>query len=122
MPGIETFVSAFERAIKAGADAVISLHISKTLSNTVDVARLAAEKIKEIPVHVFDTGNLSLGVGLLARHAAQMAEAGEQVKTILAEISDKARRTLYPLHCWPHWNSCAAADASPTSSLDWAAF
>jgi DegV family protein with EDD domain len=93
VPGIETFVSAFNRAIKNGAEAIISLHISKALSNTVDVARLAAEKIKKIPVHVLDTGNLSLGVGLLARHAAMMAEAGEKVKTIMAEISDKAKRT-----------------------------
>lgn len=93
VPGIEVFVNAFNRAIKAGAEAIISLHISETLSNTVDVARLAAEKIKKIPVHVLDTGNLSLGVGLLTRHAAMMAEAGEKVKTIVAEISDKAKRT-----------------------------
>ncbi len=93
VPGIDAFVKVFNRALEAGADAVISLHISKTLSNTVDVARLAAEKIKDIPVHVLDTGNLSLGVGLLARRAALMAEAGEKVKTILAEISDKAQRT-----------------------------
>ena len=93
VPGIDAFLNAFNQAAKTGADAIVSLHISKTLSNTVDVARLAAEKIKEIPVHVIDTGNLSLGVGLLARQAARMAEAGEKVKTILTEISDKARRT-----------------------------
>ncbi|BBB49596.1 DegV family protein [Pelolinea submarina] len=93
VPGIDAFLKAFNHALETGADAVISLHISKTLSNTVDVARLAAERIKEIPVHVLDTGNLSLGVGLLARRAALMAEAGEKVKTILAEISDKAQRT-----------------------------
>jgi DegV family protein with EDD domain len=93
VPGIDAFIKAFNHALEAGADAVISLHISKTLSNTVDVARLAAERIKEIPVHVLDTGNLSLGVGLLARRAALMAEAGEKVKTILAEIGDKAQRT-----------------------------
>lgn len=93
VPGIETFTKVFNQAAKSGADAIISLHISKTLSNTVDVARLAAERIKEIPVHVFDTGNLSLGVGLLARQAARMAEAGEKVKSILAEVADKAKRT-----------------------------
>jgi DegV family protein with EDD domain len=93
VPGIDAFLKVFNQALEAGADAIISLHISKTLSNTVDVARLAAERIKEIPVHVLDTGNLSMGVGLLARRAALMAEAGEKVKTILAEISDKAQRT-----------------------------
>jgi DegV family protein with EDD domain len=93
VPGIEAFTKVFNQAVKAGADAVISLHISKTLSNTVDVARLAAERIKDIPVHVFDTGNLSLGVGLLARQAARMAEAGEKVKSILEDVADKAKRT-----------------------------
>lgn len=93
VPGIDAFTLAFNQALKNGADAIISLHISKTLSNTVDVARLAAERIKEIPVHVLDSGNLSLGVGLLARQAAMMAEAGEKVKSILQEITDKAKRT-----------------------------
>lgn len=94
VPGIDAFLDAFNRAIASGADAIISLHIAKALSNTVDVARLAAERIKAIPVHVLDTGNLSLGVGLLAHRAALMAEAGEKLKNILAEISDKAKRTF----------------------------
>lgn len=93
VPGIDAFTRAFNQAVKTGADAIISLHISKTLSNTVDVARLAAERIKEIPVHVLDSGNLSLGLGLLVRHAAVMAEAGEKAMSILREIADKAKRT-----------------------------
>lgn len=93
VPGIDAFVKVFKQAVEQGADAIISLHIGKALSNTVDVARLAAEKIKEIPVHVFDPGNLSLGTGLLVHHAALMAEAGEKAKDILAEIADKAKRT-----------------------------
>src|SRR4030042_1394275 len=93
VPGIDAFMNLFKKAIDRGADAIISLHIGKALSNTVDVARLAAEKIKTIPVHVYDPGNLSLGTGLLVREAAIMAEAGEKVKDILAAIADKARRT-----------------------------
>jgi DegV family protein with EDD domain len=93
VPGIDAFNKAFQKAIESSADAIISLHLSKVLSNTVDVARLAAEKIKEIPVHVIDSGNLSLGLGLLVRRAALMAEAGEKLKTILAEIEAKAKRT-----------------------------
>ena len=93
VPGIDAFIQVFNRAIESGADAVISLHIGRVLSNTVDVARLAAERIKKFPVHVLDSGNLSLGLGLLARRAAVMAEAGEKVKNILAEINEKARRT-----------------------------
>jgi DegV family protein with EDD domain len=93
VPGIDAFMNVFKKAIEKGADAIISMHIGRALSNTVDVARLAAEKIKEIPVYVFDPGNLSLGTGLLVRHAALMAEAGEKVKDVLSEIADKAKRT-----------------------------
>jgi DegV family protein with EDD domain len=93
VPGIDAFVDVFNKAIDKGAETIISLHIGKALSNTVDVARLAAEKIKQIPVHVFDPGNLSLGTGLLVREAAIMAEAGEKVKDILTAIADKAKRT-----------------------------
>jgi len=93
VPGIDSFLKVFNNALESGAEAIISLHISETLSNTVDVARLAAEKFKEIPIHVLDTGNLSMGVGLLARRAALMAEAGEKLKSIIVEIGDKAQRT-----------------------------
>ena len=93
VPGIDAFINVFKQAMDRGADAIVSLHIGKKLSNTVDVARLAAEKIKEIPVHVFDPGNLSMGTGLLVLQAAMMAEAGEKAKEILAEITDKAKRT-----------------------------
>ncbi len=93
VPGIDAFADVFRKAYERGVDAVISLHIGKALSNTVDVARLAAEKIKEIPVHVFDPGNLSMGTGLLVQHAAVMAEAGETVNAILTEIKDMAKRT-----------------------------
>jgi len=91
VPGIDAFANVFKKAYEKGAEAVISMHIGKALSNTVDVARLAADKIKEIPVHVLDPGNLSLGTGLLVEHAAIMAEAGEKVKTILAEIAANAK-------------------------------
>jgi len=93
VPGIDAFLDVFKKAIDKGAEAIISLHIGRALSNTVDVARLAAEKIKVVPVHVFDPGNLSLGTGLLVREAAIMAEAGEKVKEILVAIADKAKRT-----------------------------
>lgn len=93
VPGIDAFVNVFQSVIRRGAQEVISMHIGKVLSNTVDVARLAAQRVKGIPVHVLDPGNLSLGTGLLVRHAAIMAEAGESVKSITEEIMDKAKRT-----------------------------
>ena len=93
VPGIDAFLNTYKKLIKKGATSIFSFHISKSLSNTVDVARLAAEKIKEIPVHVIDSGNLSLGTGLIARVAAKMALAGEKVDQINNTIQDLIKRT-----------------------------
>jgi len=93
VPGIDAFVRVFKEAMNKGVEAILSMHIGKALSNTVDIARLAAEKFKEVPVHVLDPGNLSMGTGLLVRHAAMMAEAGEKVKDIIDDVMDKAKRT-----------------------------
>ncbi len=93
VPGIDAFINVYNKLVGEGADAIISMHIGKVLSNVVDVARLAAEKFNQIPVYVLDAGNLTLGTGILARQAALMTNAGENAKEILAAISDKAKRT-----------------------------
>ncbi len=92
-PGIDAFVYAFKKQIKWGASAIMSFHISEALSNTVDIARLAAEKITEIPIYIIDSGNLSMGTGLLAQLAVRMAESGEKVEEILKAVQDAIKRT-----------------------------
>ncbi len=92
-PGINTFVNAYQRQIENGYSEILSFHISKTLSNTIDIARLAARKIDKVPIHVIDSGNLSMGTGLLLQLAVRMAEAGEKVKEILRAVQDAVKRT-----------------------------
>lgn len=91
-PGIGTFVEKYRQLIAGGADAIISVHLSGKLSNVVNVARLAGERISDVPIHVIDSGQLTIGTGLLVLAAAQAAAAGDNVETILATISEKAKR------------------------------
>lgn len=60
VPGIDAFLKVYERIAQEGADAIISMHIGKALSNVVNVAELAAKKFTKIPVVVLDPGNLTL--------------------------------------------------------------
>ncbi|MGD1992942.1 MAG: DegV family protein [Anaerolineae bacterium] len=92
-PGLGTFADLYDRLAAEGATEILSIHISATLSNTVNVARLAAEATKSVPVTVFDTGNLTLGVGLMVLDAAEAAAAGRPMDEILAMLADKSRRT-----------------------------
>lgn len=91
-PGIGTFVDKYRQLIAEGASEIISVHLAARLSNVVNVARLAGESITDVPVHVIDSGQLTIGTGLLALEAAQAAEAGRNVEDILILITAKAKR------------------------------
>lgn len=92
-PGPAVFTQAFERLSDEGAQAILSIHISETLSATVNTARIAAEQFERIPATVLDSGQLSLGLGFIVERAAQLAEAGKDVAEIMAALSHLMKRT-----------------------------
>lgn len=64
-PSPSDFIEMYRACKEAGADAVISMHLSEELSGAVNGARLAADQLKdEIPVHVFDSRTATLGLGI----------------------------------------------------------
>ena len=74
----------------ANCDAVIHLNIGTDFSCCHQNARLAAE---EVPgVYVVDTGNLTVGHGLMVLAAAEAAESGKTVPEILAMLEDMVPR------------------------------
>ena len=92
-PGPEVFRQTFERLADEGAESVLSIHISASLSATLNSAKLAAEQFSRIPVTVLDSTQLSLGTGFLVEKAAQMAEAGRTMDEILSALQDSMKRT-----------------------------
>jgi DegV family protein with EDD domain len=86
-------VKVYEQLADSGATAVVSIHIGSALSAMVSVARLAAEETKRVPVTVFDSGQLTLGTGLLALTAARAAADGRSLGDIVRELEDQASRT-----------------------------
>ncbi len=69
-PSAGSFMQRYEKLLNAGAEKVISIHASSTLSGIFNAARLAAEAFGE-RVQVFDSKQLSLGCGFQVLSAAE---------------------------------------------------
>ncbi len=92
-PSTEIFTSTWNKLADAGAQAILSIHISEKLSATVNAARVAAEQFKRVPVTVLDSSQLSLGMGFLVEKAAQMAELGHKMDEIVSNLQAVMKRT-----------------------------
>lgn len=92
-PGMDAFIQMYQTLANEGAEGIISIHISETLSNINNVARIAAEAFETIPVKVIDSGQLSMGLGLLALVGAKLANQGASLDEVEAEILKKKLST-----------------------------
>lgn len=92
-PAAAVFGESYRQMIGEGATAIISIHVAATLSAMCNSARLGAAEITEIPVHVFDSRQITMGLGLLALLAARAAAEGLPVEAILQRLEDAVPRT-----------------------------
>lgn len=83
-PSPAEFAAVYREALE-GADEVLSVHISSLLSGTVGSARLAAQEFGG-RVTVMDSRTVSMGLGLRALRAADLARAGRPMADIVAEL------------------------------------
>jgi len=93
-PGIDRFHQAFQQLADEGATEIISIHISESLSATVNVARQAAAEFSAVPVHVVDSQQLSMGTGFQVEAAAELARQGASSAEILGRLEDLAGRSF----------------------------
>ncbi|NLJ66557.1 MAG: DegV family protein [Clostridiales bacterium] len=91
-PSTQDFINSFKPWIDNGND-IIFLGISSKLSATVQSAGLAAQELGEDRVRVVDSGNLSMGIGLMAIKAAQWASEGLSSEAIYNNLIDMRMRT-----------------------------
>lgn len=92
-PSPESFQKTYEGLAGEGASEILSIHISESLSATVNVARIAAERTTVRPVTVLDSRQLSLGTGFVVERAARAAVEGRSLREILTMLDDQIRRT-----------------------------
>jgi DegV family protein with EDD domain len=100
VPGPGMFVDAYDRLAAEGATEILCIHISMTLSAVANSARLAMEELQTDPlrehkplIEIIDSGNLTLGTGLLVLTAAQAAQEGKSMQEIAARLDDQLSRT-----------------------------
>ncbi len=92
-PGVEMIRTKYQELIKKGASGIISIHIAGSLSNMVNIARLAAEGIREVPIRVIDSGQISLGIGLQVLEAAKANIQGRALQEIIDICASLHERT-----------------------------
>jgi DegV family protein with EDD domain len=91
--GPDAFERVYAELADQGANEILSIHISESLSATVNVARMGAEQMQEPSVTVLDSRQLSLGTGFLVERAAQLAADGANMAQILEILDEQIGRT-----------------------------
>ncbi|MFA9564348.1 MAG: DegV family protein [Acidimicrobiales bacterium] len=87
-PSPGRLIDVYQSLAAGGADEILSVHVSREMSATVNNARLAARAV-EVEVEVVDTGLASFGIGCCVWEAADALRAGAG----LVEAADAARAT-----------------------------
>lgn len=87
-PPVGEFAAAYEKLAGEGASAILSIHLASSLSGVLNAARLGAEAAEDIDVTVFDSQQISMGLGFLALIAARAAQAGAPLDEIVATLKD----------------------------------
>lgn len=91
-PSPSQFMDVFKPLIESGKQ-VLSFHLSRALSSTVDSARLAAQQLAPDRIHVVDTCSISYGIAVQAIEAARLAMEGRAVPAILERIDRLKNRS-----------------------------
>jgi DegV family protein with EDD domain len=87
-PGPQDFLEVYQSEC-AGADGIVSIHISSKLSGTVNSALMARDMLENgCPVEVVDSLAVSIGLGLIVIAAAQVAKAGGAMDKVVAAAKE----------------------------------
>jgi DegV family protein with EDD domain len=85
------------RDLSQQADGILSIHISRKMSGTCNSALQAKEMMPDsFPVEVLDSKTVSMGLGLLAIEAANIAKSGRNLHEVVEEVKTLISNT----HVW----------------------
>jgi DegV family protein with EDD domain len=86
------FAACYRAALDGGADAVVSVHLSRELSGTWEAARIAADEVAPQRVRVVDSRATAMGLGYAVLAAADAADAGADGAAVEAAAAAVAAR------------------------------
>ena len=87
------FLEVYRCALREGAEAVVSVHLSAELSGTCDSARLAAAELDEGVVRVLDSRSTAMALGFAVLAAARAAAAGAGAEAVEQAARGARERT-----------------------------
>ncbi len=88
------FRQTYEEVAAQGVPEILSIHVASSLSGMLNAARLGAEEATGAQVTLFDSQQVTMGLGLLAIYAAKLAAAGHGINEIVALLEDRVKRTI----------------------------
>jgi DegV family protein with EDD domain len=81
-----TFQLAYQKAFDDGAESIVSVHVADTLSGTIKAAQVAKASFGGRDIEIVDSMSASMGEGMLAELAVQMAANGASARDIAATL------------------------------------
>jgi len=92
-PSVGAFEETFRALNDSGAEGIVCVNLSAHLSATMQSAQVAAKALDGLcPIEIIDSASASMGIGILALHAARRAAEGADVATISREVNERRQR------------------------------
>jgi DegV family protein with EDD domain len=91
-PSSEAFRETYEDLVGNGATEILSIHVASSLSATANSARVGADSIQGATITVFDSRQISCGLGFQVLAAAQAIQGGSPVDQVLAALKSLVPR------------------------------
>lgn len=88
-PSPGDLLAAYQEAVDAGADGIVSIHTGSDYSAVLDAARIAAREIS-VDVELVDTATASFPVALCVAAACDVRAAGGELEAVAAAASATA--------------------------------
>ncbi|NPA06088.1 MAG: DegV family protein [Chloroflexi bacterium] len=84
-----TYVEAYRALLDQGYD-ILSIHLSKDLSGTIESARQAKQMLGDVPIRIVDSRSVGMGLGFVVLAAARAVAEGADLEEATA-VAEKAK-------------------------------
>jgi len=88
-PSPGAFAMAYTQLVESGVDEILSVHISESMSGTLNSARLAAASVA-VPVRLVDTNTASFGISCCALAAVEAIRGGADLEEAAVVAEQRA--------------------------------
>ncbi len=86
-PTPKDFIKIYSDILKK-YDSIISIHISKKMSGTINSAEMAKKELPGEDIEIIDTGYVHFPLGFMVLKAGRLAQEGKSKREILKNLSD----------------------------------